>query len=311
MLRALLLAHVSTCSHSTRNGPSIFEPHASGLVPLRRVEIVQCNTAALREPSNAQAVSDLSAYVNAGYAQLHGYQYTYMQVPPSFQQSAHTPWCRVAAVRQAASRTPPPEAVLYLDGDAFMLTDLPLTAAHLAGRSRAIGIDAGDIDIPDKDAMYQRWPNTTEAPLHKFMDMRVVQSLFEGESSGWAERMTEGADVVNTGGGWLELVDSETLAFLDALWAFGDTWKGGAYKHTSWAFEQSALNALLGTDARARSRTALLEDGLWNCPTSPCVAHLYGGSKTNETLLKPALDAYHRRPRAAVIVEELRPQFSR
>ena len=151
--------HVSTCERSSRGGPSLFAADA----PPLRLEIVQCNTASLPPRSaldgvtpdrwNKDLSTPLSAYLNAAYAALHGYNYTFFQVQGGF--PAYNTWCRVAAVRQAAARQPPPEAILYLDGDSFIMTDLPMTLAELHGRTRAIGLDAGSIDIAWKDSVYQ------------------------------------------------------------------------------------------------------------------------------------------------------------
>ena len=56
------------------------------------------------------------------------------------------------------------------------------------------------------------------------------------------------------------------------------------------------LNGLLGSLRAERKHTALLEDSLWNCELSPCVAHMYGGAKEQGRYAAAPLALLAKRP---------------
>ena len=110
--------------------------------------------------------------------------------------------------------------------------------------------------------------------------MPQLQASFERDPA-WEEPMLEETDMVNMGGGWLELNKGEiTLEFLDAWWDLGESYKGGSYLRKRLYHDQRVLNALLAARPGLRAQTALLEDTVFNSPTSACVPHLYYNLKS-------------------------------
>lgn len=283
VLLCLMIARVGAdtydeCRNPSREGVSLFGGTPSQL----RIVIVQCGDTAVDLPDfgmlssgHARAFEDVpygvqSIYLNALYAADHGYAYEYF-VFNNRTIERYPTWCRVPAMRRALTQRHPPDMVLYLDLDAYIRTDLPISDAfEKTRRSRALTLDDGAESQP---CIYQRANVAT--PLYKGMHMSELQRSFD-EDSAWSAHML-GADIVNSGGGWLER-NTGSVTFLDDWWALGATWQAGHYLQNPY-HEQRILNVLMAQRPELRKETILLEDPFYNSPLSVCIPHMYAGYK--------------------------------
>lgn len=185
-----------------------------------------------------------------------------------------------------------PTAVLFLDQDAYIYTDLPLTISHLVrlGRDRLITPNEGD----------ESWPGIygmIDEPITRETSIPDLQTGFDTHPA-WITTLFR-EDILNTGGGWMELghpnfgpksshvAAQRTQSFFREWWALGQRWEGGIYLKKKFPFEQRMLSILFGLRQDIRLRTAMVEDMHYNSPRGQCMAHLYGRpNKINTTVLR-------------------------
>jgi len=221
-----------------------------------------------------------SAYLNAAYAALHGYAYRY-HFDNQCGGGRHKTWCKLQALHavMTSGSSPLPDAVLFLDSDAYIRTDYPLALDGLldAGFHRALALDEGDETWP---GIYNRIP-TEDPPISRHTHLTDLQTRFENETYGWAAVM-EHKDLLNTGL-WLEMPGAVgwNLTFIETIWQMGASVEGGRYRVDPY-HEQRIMNLLFIKSSYYRSKVSLLEDILYNSPRSPCVVHLYAEKKTLE-----------------------------
>ena len=99
------------------------------------------------------------------------------------------------------------------------------------------------------------WRVKSDPPLNRSMTMPQLQEGFETDPA-WVDALQE-IDMLNTGGGWLEINKGEdTMAFLDAWWDLGSTFKGGQYMNGQY-FDQRILSVLMAEQPELRVRPAL------------------------------------------------------
>ena len=254
---------------------------------VQRITIVQCGN---RLPNVTSLVQDFrsadewnsSSFVDQGvastllYALTHGYEYSYYLIKPQLTnvdpnlKLTHA-WCRVPAMWQAIARSSA-DAVLYLDEDSYIDTELYLTVRNLPpNKLRAISLDAG---------YEQRLNVTTYLPIHE------LQHMFEASNS-TAETTMRKHDILNTGGFWLEnltnkdsLSTEQRLFFLRAWYALGRT---HATLHFNLANDQRMLNCVMANHRSFRKSTLLLEQRIYNTPfPGSCSCHLFAGFKRQE-----------------------------
>jgi hypothetical protein len=278
----------ANCSASTRGGIALFTPHRPDRSQM--IRLLQCGdslpdiSALARGELSAASYAAKTALANLLWALERGHAYAfYLQTPDT---GRNPSWCRVRAMRHALTESPLPIAALYMDTDAYILTEQHLTLDHLhAGRfHRAIPLDEGDEEWP---GIYVRG---VPANLSHDTPMPLIKRAFD-EDGEFLHAMGR-QDMLNTGGGWLELGHRpSTISFLDRFYAAGETHEGGRFKH-AFSHEQRVLSTILSQpDAdRDRRETALLEDAVYNSPRSPCIVHLYGGAK-NKPACTETLDA--------------------
>ena len=290
------LLNQGNCTASARGGGVIFGAQP----PLRSrpdlpLHVIQCGdhapavgfAAGSGPPWASASYSDRTALANYLYAQQHGYRYTYFVVNDTQRASS---WCRVNAMRETLSLIPTPHAVFYLDMDAYFVTDAPLSTHWIHSRKyrRALALDEGDELWP---GVYPRLKTVPPGNMSHDTPMPVLQALFETNGA-FEKVLATGRDVLNSGGGWLELGGTgvrRSLDFLERWFAASDTYEKGKYK---WCFpyEQRVLQRVLAASPADRMQTGLLEDIVFQTHRSPCIAHLYSNKKRNGDNLK-ALDA--------------------
>ena len=262
------------CRHPPRGGISLFGGTPSNL----RIAIVQCGNTAVDFPDFGSLVDGSprdfdnipygvqSIYMNALYAAAHGYKYEYY-VFNSKTIERYPTWCRVPTMRRSLTQRHPPDMALYLDLDAYIRTDLPMSNVfEKTNRARAMCLDDG---LESQPCIYPR-VNITP-PLYKGMPMPELQRSFEDDPV-WPTLM-RGVDIVNSGGGWLER-NTGNVTWLDEWWDLGSTWEGGRYERDQY-HEQRILNVLMAGSSAMRKETLLLEDPIYNSPRSVCMPHMY------------------------------------
>jgi hypothetical protein len=184
--------------------------------------------------------------------------------------------------------------------DTYVRTEQFVTLKTLRERGfhRAVGLDEGNEDWP---GIYPRLRAfSVPGNVSRATPMPQLQALFES-SENFTRAMWR-RDVLNTGGGWLELgLRESTLSFLDRFFAYGDAYqrgKDGRGKYLRcFPYEQRVLNALMSLPESAadRRQTALLEEAVYNSPRSPCIVHLYSNNKRNGAYRRTLEEVLQRR----------------
>lgn len=292
----------ANCTRSLRGGVSLFSStaHSVTTAAAHSVTIFSCGDRApsvsfLATPPDswgAVPLPSLAAAANLLYARLHGYDFRFF-VDAAHAQARRNPWCRLRSMRHALLQPPLPDAALYLDTDAYIRTNLPLSLDSLRASSkhRAIGQDEGD---EERGGICPRLNHATTvlgSRLHcnnkagdptQASPMADTQAVFERDPEAVRYLNESNFGLLNTGGGWLELAGrAETIAFLDRWWRLGDTFKGGVYRQ-AFPLEQRILNVAMAHSQKEREATALLEDTIYNSPRSPCIPHLYAVKNKQE-----------------------------
>lgn len=181
-----------------------------------------------------------------------------------------------------------PLAVLYLDQDAYIKTDLPLSIKHLKDHQQSRYIQMNEYQphasstLKDQSfTMYDRLQGVVD--VYQTMPMPILQTLFEDHAA-FSRRMHK-TELFSTGGGWLELghpkdsaATQHTRFFLHQWWAEGRNFEGG-YQLNCAPWQEKVLGHAMGTRPDVRAHTALLEDRTYGGPDSECIPHLYAEYK--------------------------------
>lgn len=205
-----------------------------------------------------------------------------------------------------------PIAVLHLDLDVYIKTDLPLSIQHLHDTSRSRYITMDEYHEHPYQRQNRTWHSysiydrltefvsPTKVPavpgLSWSMPMPELQALFETHPAFSGRMYTD--DMLNTGAAWLELGHPQgshkgrlTQSFLHEWWALGRLFEGGKYL-THRMQEQRLLSVVMATRAELRAHTALLEDNVYNSPVSKCIPHLYAEYKRVDSYIAEALRTF-------------------
>lgn len=191
-----------------------------------------------------------------------------------------------------------PTAVLYMDQDVYIKTDLPISIKFLKDHRQSRYVPLNEYrphpndESPEwKFTMYDRAGDTPG--LSEFMPMPDLQSLFEQHPK--FNRAMYDTDLFNVGSGWLELGHPKgspalhhTMSFLHQWWAEARNFENGKWL-LNFPWEQKSLSTTMSTRADIRAQTALLENDIYGSPDSPCLVHLMAKKKLLPEFLAKAV----------------------
>lgn len=237
----------------------------------------------------------------AADAARHGYRFEFHLFPTH--EHIAPAWCRMIAMERILSTGP--AAVLYLDQDVYIKTDLPLSLKDLrdSNKSRCICMNEYHPHPYDETnggfSVYSRLSEEmggAPTAVSRDMPMPELQRMFESHPA-FTQKMYKN-DMLNTGGGWLELGHARgshgaalSRSFLHQWWGEGKVLDGGKWL-LQFTWEQRVLSVTMAKRQSLRMQTLLLPDKLYNSPVSLCMPHMYGEYKRVGSYVAEALRTF-------------------
>ena len=213
-------------------------------------------------PAAMQTWVDATFVLNAAWAALHGYAYTYGRVTGKARRASS--WQKLNVLLNLSASCPQ-SRIVYLDSDAYVRgftervghESVALAAAFDAGWLKELGHVC--LDMAQHNARFQA--------------MNASGSI-EG---GVPDRCSIQAGVL------FFLNPAKTRSFLRAFWEAAPPDYEQRYE-TAWPFEQKAMSQMLVRNETLRQEVLLLDPLFYNGPRGVYVRHHYGGSHTKQNV---------------------------